>query len=404
MPPTTNLQQGQSGPEVKQLQNFLIGQGLSIPSGPTGYFGNETKAALSQWQSSVGISPSTPGYGTNWGPKSIQAASQVNSNVAPQNRSVYVPPVVSTPSPQPSRTLTGIPGLAGGLSLSGGQVSIPQPPVYQPPQPQPTPTQPIIQPEVDTSTSAVYDSLIAADPLLVDFFKKPGIRDEYNNMRDDQKIGYIQASRSLAKALEDGLQINPELVKITPQQLQEFYQKAESEMSKDSSDYFQEQFRIIKGDLDRSVSRLVDDYQKGVSRSEEPFKQGLADQSQLESEQGTVYSSERTRREASTILGHNQKLQDASTSLGRSVQDLGIGYEKVAGSDLARSLNLPGASTFQASQSGYTPSSPRSLYIPLGDVFGSGQREKVTALKSRQNVLEQDYRKEQSRPRSLSII
>ena len=100
MPPTTNLQIGMSGPEVVKLQNFLKGQGMNIPSGSTGYFGNETKAALAQWQSSVGISSSTPGFGTNWGPKSIAVAQTVNSNKAPAQ--------------------IGIPGLAGGRPLTLG--------------------------------------------------------------------------------------------------------------------------------------------------------------------------------------------------------------------------------------------------------------------------------------------
>lgn len=89
-----------SGPEVVKLQNFLKGQGISIPSGSTGYFGNETKSALSQWQSQQGIAGD--GIGTNWGPKSIAIASKVNSNIAP------------TPT---------IPGLAGGKPLNFGATS-----------------------------------------------------------------------------------------------------------------------------------------------------------------------------------------------------------------------------------------------------------------------------------------
>jgi hypothetical protein len=83
MPPTNPVAYGQSGPDVTALQNFLIGQGMSIPAGATGYFGDQTKAALAQWQQSVGISSSTPGFGTNFGPLSMQAASQVTSSKAP---------------------------------------------------------------------------------------------------------------------------------------------------------------------------------------------------------------------------------------------------------------------------------------------------------------------------------
>lgn len=80
MYPTSAVQYGQTSSDVTKLQNFLISQGYSIPAGATGYFGDQTKTALSQWQSSHGISSSTPGYGTNWGPQSISAAQSSNSN------------------------------------------------------------------------------------------------------------------------------------------------------------------------------------------------------------------------------------------------------------------------------------------------------------------------------------
>ena len=61
-----------SGPEVTKLQKFLVSQGMSIPSGPTGYFGNETKAAVTQWQQKTGVQAGADfGY---WGPKSINTA------------------------------------------------------------------------------------------------------------------------------------------------------------------------------------------------------------------------------------------------------------------------------------------------------------------------------------------
>lgn len=67
--PMSNLTPGMSGASVKQLQNFLIANGYNIPDGATGYYGNETKAAVLQWQKDNGVDYSSgPGY---WGPKSI---------------------------------------------------------------------------------------------------------------------------------------------------------------------------------------------------------------------------------------------------------------------------------------------------------------------------------------------
>lgn len=75
MYPTTTLQPGQSGNEVKKLQEFLLSQEMNIPAGPTGYFGDETKAALTQWQKQTGVQAGSDfGY---WGPKSRVVAKRI---------------------------------------------------------------------------------------------------------------------------------------------------------------------------------------------------------------------------------------------------------------------------------------------------------------------------------------
>lgn len=62
-PPTTNLMPGMSGPEVAKLQNWLIALGYKIPDGPTGYFGDQTKAALTKYQADNAINTQgNPGY------------------------------------------------------------------------------------------------------------------------------------------------------------------------------------------------------------------------------------------------------------------------------------------------------------------------------------------------------
>lgn len=75
--PTTSVAYGQTSNDVKILQLFLQSQGMSIPSGATGYFGDQTKAALTQWQTSHGITGA--GVGTNWGPQSIAKAQSTSS-------------------------------------------------------------------------------------------------------------------------------------------------------------------------------------------------------------------------------------------------------------------------------------------------------------------------------------
>lgn len=58
---TMDLTVGSTGTQVTCLQTELIAAGYSIPAGATGYFGSQTKAAVSAWQSANNVSP-TYGY------------------------------------------------------------------------------------------------------------------------------------------------------------------------------------------------------------------------------------------------------------------------------------------------------------------------------------------------------
>ncbi len=58
-----DLDLGSTGADVTALQNLLMAQGHSIPAGATGYFGTQTKSALSAYQSANGISPAAGYFG-----------------------------------------------------------------------------------------------------------------------------------------------------------------------------------------------------------------------------------------------------------------------------------------------------------------------------------------------------
>lgn len=98
MYPKTNLTPGMSGPEVKQLQQFLISQGYSIPAGATGNYGDQTKAAVAAWQRSNGVAAGND-YGY-WGPKSISAATTQIDRALPIGGTRASPPAPT----QPTRT------------------------------------------------------------------------------------------------------------------------------------------------------------------------------------------------------------------------------------------------------------------------------------------------------------
>ncbi len=60
---TRDLTIGSRGTDVIALQTFLISKGFSIPAGPTGYFGIQTRAALAAFQAANGISPAAGYFG-----------------------------------------------------------------------------------------------------------------------------------------------------------------------------------------------------------------------------------------------------------------------------------------------------------------------------------------------------
>jgi hypothetical protein len=66
---TRDLTIGATGADVTCLQQSLIAMGHAIPAGATGYFGAQTRAAVSAWQTAKAITP-TAGY---FGPKSRAA-------------------------------------------------------------------------------------------------------------------------------------------------------------------------------------------------------------------------------------------------------------------------------------------------------------------------------------------
>ncbi|HEU4677645.1 MAG TPA: heparin lyase I family protein [Candidatus Paceibacterota bacterium] len=60
---TTDLAIGSAGAPVACLQRMLLDHGIVIPAGATGYFGSQTKAAVSLWQSAHGVTPNSGYFG-----------------------------------------------------------------------------------------------------------------------------------------------------------------------------------------------------------------------------------------------------------------------------------------------------------------------------------------------------
>lgn len=62
-PTVRDLEYGMEGEDVRQLQTLLIGQGYSIPAGATSFFLEQTRSALSAYQSANSISPAVGYFG-----------------------------------------------------------------------------------------------------------------------------------------------------------------------------------------------------------------------------------------------------------------------------------------------------------------------------------------------------
>ncbi len=114
--PNTNLQPGMTGPQVTQLQQWLIANGFNVPSGATGYYGSETKAAVAALQSKYNVQAGTnAGF---FGPQTI-AAVQAQT---PQSGSMPGRvPGASTSTPSASYTTQVADLSRGGAIFSSGQ-------------------------------------------------------------------------------------------------------------------------------------------------------------------------------------------------------------------------------------------------------------------------------------------
>ncbi len=117
------LKVGSTGADVSALQNFLMGAGFDIPSissgaAQTGYFGQQTKAAVVKYQGSVGL-PTTGFVGPLTVAKLNGTSGAVASGavVCPVGYTCTATPGASTPVVAGTGTIT-TPGVGGSLAIS----------------------------------------------------------------------------------------------------------------------------------------------------------------------------------------------------------------------------------------------------------------------------------------------
>ncbi len=111
---TMDLTVGSKGADVTALQNWLIGKGYSIPAGATGYFGAQTKAAVSAWQAASGIAPAA-GY---FGPKSRAAVAAMGGSTTGGTTGGTTTGGITTPGVEGTLTITSSP-VSGSTAYEG---------------------------------------------------------------------------------------------------------------------------------------------------------------------------------------------------------------------------------------------------------------------------------------------
>lgn len=332
MPPTTQLQPGATGPEVLKLQQYLVSQGVLTPQ---------------QMNTGPGI----------YGPYTTAAVKALQQKLGVDNS--------SGPGYWGPRTIAAV---------SGSSTPAPQP---QP------------QPQQQAPTTSPWNNIAKQDPIVNTLLSDPSKQTIFDTLPDDMKLLFTQTASSLSKAIEAGKVVNP-AIEITPTQVKQFYDQAATEIDP----YYTESFNTLRGNLDLSLGRMAEDYARTVQRSEDPFKQALAAQAETEADQGTAFSSERNRREATTVRGQNDALGDAFRTTQRSAQDLLRGYEGSVGTDKARAVALPTLTQYSANTGGYTSDASRTIDPGLlgGISYGSVGAARETALRTRASDLEKTYR------------
>lgn len=242
------------------------------------------------------------------------------------------------------------------------------------------------------------DTALKSSALLSEQLSDPVKRAQFDALPEDLQGIYVQTMGSLEKAIEAGKVVNPN-IEITPAENRKLLQQAEKELEP----YYQERLGFLRDDFETSITRLTEDAAKVAERRQGTFEQTLDAAAESEAQSGTAFSSGRQNRERRLVLDEQNSLDDLTTAATRAASDAAQGFERQAGSDALRSLNIPGLSTYQATNRGIVGTGSRSLYTaPNSGALGEINKEKTTAIEGRRSELEDALRR--SRILDLSAL
>lgn len=423
-PPKVNLQPGMTGNEVKQLQQWLISQGFNISAGATGYFGDQTKAALTQYQQAKGIdTKGNPGY---YGPITrnyILNSGNQGLNVQPipgrvpgeQGYTItqpgqtptqpppawtapgYVPspvapgityPFVQPPSPQ--LDITPVPGRVEGEQ--GYRIQEPMPNydpagrngtispggqwIYQNDQwipnnqqqstvPSQAPISTPPQPQVQPNPTPPDETTPPVDTLEGMYLQLPS---ELQTMLSDLS-GYI-------KTLTDqGKQFNPNIV-LDQATMDRFLTQAKSEYAP----FYETEKRIGIDTLQQSLQELVRQSANTQEDLQRQYQTGFRQIGEQAAERGAVFSGARLGQENELTTGLSTTLQRNREALQYGAGQATTEAERLLGSQAVQGIQMP---TFGGQPVGRT----------IGGLFGTLPAQQQTAELTRQSQLEDAERR-----------
>lgn len=408
--PTTSLRPGQSGTEVKQLQTWLISQGYNIQAGPTGYYGEQTKAAVSQLQSALGVDPA--GYPGYWGPKTLGVIktkeetqpSQTNQTLGYiDDKGNFVPSGTQKQDPIPSAASTGTPidSSVGSINESGDFVPTPKyvagvlpgdtgAPTYIAGDTGGIPPVSSGAPPVDSGNvgGAGSGGGVGGAPSI-DSGDTGGTG---TSVTGDDTLDAIlgQLTTILDNMANAGSVLNP-AIELTPAEVAAFLTQAKTELSP----YYNSYIDSIKTDLDADLKVLKENYDLNKEDRLAAFKSNLAIQGENEATQGTIFSGGRIERAGAIRDASQRSLQSLGLNTMAAARGAGSAAERNVGSLGLGSFSSPTIESGKLNLLGegqYQPIETRNLYNLQGGVYGSKTRERTTAEQLRASELERTTR------------
>lgn len=316
--PTTNLQPGTTGPQVKALQQWLVNNGLMTQAQMNtgaGIYGPQTTAAVAKLQSQLGVDNSTGvGY---FGPRTISAIQ--TSAQAPQNAPGKAPGATATPAPSSSASTQ--PGQI--YTYNGRQV-------YD-----------FNGHTIDASNGQIVQKTSApvggvSSNITITPTGDPGL---------DQVLGSI-------KGVADGLISNgytiPTTLQITPALVSQFLSYAHQAIDP----YSQQLLNSRITDVNASLKDLSTQFANSTAERQQQFGTNLALEQNTAGASGTAFSGQRALNENNLASTANRDLSTLGANAAYSIGATARAGAADVGAANANNIVLPGLSTGSVSLAG----------------------------------------------------